>query len=593
MSQPMNNQSGLFDFRPQAVENWANKLPRGSVGKTSELIYRALHQINEQTMKPGDRFRILESLRDSVHYVTVNMGKHIKGSYPLPEKIVLIASACQAIFSHMTDGYCSVFQELKQQNVIFVDKIMLNTSIHRSLRYLQQSLLLTYKTYTAFQHDYWERLHGLYKHAEENKLAQNTVIDEFFGPKRKTSIENVYIHTLLLYMAEPYHLRLGEIDEVNRQLEAWHHHTTLRNVKHHSELLEGERLIVIELDQNQPPIVASKILITSDIKECRIIDNTKLLIRLKTELEKIIADRKNTNTKINTRPISINLLHRLIESWSQTKKRLYLRNTLIEKINITVGMHQTHMQLLYEQHVDQISSRKDAYSGFYTKPEFESIEVKDVNAENSDIWSTIYAWTNTDVSNINAADDSQKKISDYRVKQENWTLLNESAEGFCIMSVEKNDVKIQVGEIVSLQRKSSPLRSIGVVRWIKAYGTNGIQLGGMLLAPSAISVSVSLAEKSKENQIVDRCLLLPLMKMLNRPDALLTFARQYQKGDVLQLSQANEEISYIKLNKVIADNGLVSQFTFIVLEKDNEIVRSDLEITQERLNCFNDIWDDL
>mgnify|MGYP000585565480 CR=1 FL=1 len=589
MPQSASSQSSQIDLRPQKIVNWINELPRGSVGKTSELIYKALLQINRQEMKPADRFRVLESLRESVHYVTMNLSRHLNGtSYPLPEKIVQIASACHSIHNNMTLAYYRIFDELKDQNILFVDKGMLNTAIHRSLKYLQQSLLLVYKTFSAFHHDYWEQLHKLYQYAEINRLASNSVIDNVLLKKRKTSIENEYIHALLLYLSEPYHLRPGEIEEVNLHLERWHHLVSLKTVDDASIFATDDRLIVVELDQDQPPAVIRKSPLINDIKNCRIVEISPLLEYLSKELEQRIEQPASAKSKIGVAPIRLNLLRRLVESWGQTKKRRFPRNNIVEKVNITIGLHQTHMQLLYEQHLKHLD--RDTFSGFFTKPEFEMADVTDVNSKDSDVWETVYAWTKTDVTDVDQSASSQKQITDYRVKQENWTLLNESASGFCVMSVEKQSNKIQVGEIISLQRQNSAQRIIGLVRWIKAYGPSGIQIGGMMMAPSALSVRVSHADTDTQDKIVDRCLLLPLIPMLNQPESLLTFSRQYKNGDELELTDPDKKTSSIKLNTIIADNGIVSQFLFTYVVKTQYDKDTDAEEIDELSNHFNDIW---
>ncbi len=591
MSQPASNESSQIDLRPQTIDRWINDLPRGSIGRTSELIYKALQQINQQEMKAADRFRVLESLRESVHYVTVNLSQHLNGtSYPLPEKIVQIANACHSIYNNMTRGYYSIFNEIKDQNILFVDKGMLNTTIHRSIKYLQQALLLVYKTFSAFHYDYWQQLHKLYQYAEDNKLANNSVSDNLLLKKRKTSIENEYIHALLLYLSQPYNLRPGEIEEVNLHLERWHHFASLKKINDTSIFATDDRIIVVELDQDQPPSTIRKSPLINDLENCRIVDISKLLDNLTKELQERIDSTTSAKSKTTASPLRLNLLRRLIESWGQTKKRRFPRNNIVEKVNITIGLHQTHMQLLYELHIKQLDTDKNAYSGFFTKPEFEALDVEDVNKKDADVWSTVYAWTNIDVTNVDKTAPSQKKITDYRVKQENWTLLNESATGFCVMSIEKQINKIQVGEVISLQRKDSAQRTIGLVRWIKAYGDNGIQIGGMMMAPSAQAVSVSVADTDKEDKIVDRCLLLPLMPMLNQPESILTFSRQYKNGDVLELTHPDKNTSSIKLNKLIADNGIVSQFVFAQIEKSDYEDDADTEDIDNLTDNFNDIW---
>ena len=595
MPQSLNNISSLIDFRPQAVESWVRHLPRGSVGKTSELIYKALHQISEQQMRPADRFRVLESLRNSVEYSTANMLKHIEGARnPLPDKAILISNALHAIYNYMTQGYRTVFVEMKKQNFLFIDKNILATSLHRAIRYLQQSLFLIYQTYSAFHRDYWAQLHELYTLAEQSKLTDTTIGDETLQTKRKSTIENEYIHALLLHMAEPYHLRHGEITEVNRHLERWNHLPVLSTIDDVSELTKSEVLFIIELDQDQPPLVANKEMVTSDITECRILDNSRLLRTVKDELLRLTEQKKSKKGRANEDSISITLLRRLIESWGQTQKRLYPRSSTIEKVNITVGLHNTHMQLQYEQQIKNVKTVNN-FSGTYTKPEFETIEVKDVNAQHSDIWSAIYAWTNIDTSSTKRPAPGPQQADPTDVTQENWTLLNESAHGFCIMSVEKQETKIQVGEVIGLKRAGADNRSVGIVRWIKAYGNKGIQIGGMLLSPLAISVGISRANADPDNKVIDRCLLLPSMKSLHRPDSILTFSRQYHDGDILILTQNNEEPVYICLDKTTADNGMISQYTFkehdVLRDEFNEDTQTDLSNeSQDSLHNFKDIW---
>ena len=216
------NPQPIFDIRPQAVERWVSELPRGSVGKTGQLVFNALQTIQGQDIKASDRFRVLETVRDSVHYATSNLNKHVCGvAYPLPDKVMRIASACQSIHDSMAQGYLTVFYDLQKQNSLFVDKRMLTSAIHRAMVYIEHSLLLTYEVYAAFQNEQWEQLHELYQYAELHKLSHLTVYESLGHSKKKSHITQEYLRSLLLYLAEPYHLRPGEINEVFHHLEHW------------------------------------------------------------------------------------------------------------------------------------------------------------------------------------------------------------------------------------------------------------------------------------------------------------------------------------------------------------------------------------
>jgi len=588
-----------FDVRPQAIERWLKELPRGSVGKTSELIFKALQNIDSQELKGTDRLRVLETMRDSVHYVTSNMNKHVTGvAYPLPDKIMRIASACQTIYDNMAQGYTKVFHDLQKQNSLFVDNKILTTAVHRSIVFIEHSLLITYEVYSAFYHDYWEQLHELYQYAELHKLTDSPVHDPLVQPKYKSSIKNEYIRTLLLYLAEPYHLRAGEINDVHHHLKQWSGLCELEKVKSGSELMET-KLPIVELDGDRPPKLAVNGKHNSAIENCRILNTDKLIHTLKKEHKHLSKNRPSLAKQIANDKVSISLFRRLIESWGHTRQRRFPRQLLNDKVNVTVGLHHTHMQLMYEQHLKTTEQNRDTYSGFHQpKSGFEQIEIKSVEDEHSDVWSTVYAWANTispkseqqSKRSQQAKDKQTKSIVDYRVKQDNWTLSNESAEGFGLIVTENPSNKIQVGEIISVQRKNSNERSVGLVRWMKARGGTGIEMGVMLLAPSAIPVGLIFDDPTGGDYVIDRGLILPLMQVLNRPESLLSFSRQYKPGDVLRINRPGSDNIRIKLIKLIADNGAVSQYLFTRIENTLFENKDSVSAASSDDDRFSDIW---
>lgn len=582
-----------FDCRPQAVEKWLENLPRASVGKTAELLYKALQDIHRQdNIKAVDRFRTLEALGDTVHYVILNMRKHFSGlEYPLPSKIMMIASACQSIFDYMAKGYTQAFHDLQKQSLLFVDKKTLTASVYRAITYLHRSLLITYEIYAAYHRNYWQQLHDLYHYAEIHKITTQTVADRYLSIRQKSTIKDEYLRTLLLFRAEPYHLRPGEIIQINEHIEHWYDWTAILNMEtEHSPA--GKKLLVVDLHGDHPPQYIVKTALNRTQAMCRVIDTTTLLTNLSKQLTQRIADqRSHPGRPATEKTMSIGLLQRLIESWGHTRRRRYPRQQIFEKVNVTIGLHSTHMQLIYEIHVADSSATKNTYSGF-KKPKYESIDIKGVGNESVDIWSTVYAWAADNKSNqeSTAISDEQDDILTYRVKQDNWTLLNESANGFSLMSVEKQTNKIQVGELLSLQRPGSSVREIGIVRWMKAYSNTGVEMGGMFLAPSAIPVGLISEDRRRGDKIVNRGLLLPLMTTLNQPESIITFSRHFKTNDIIRINQPGQTDFNIKLTKLIADNDTISQFLFVRLEHQLPELNPDESSAEIDLSRYKDVW---
>ena len=273
----------------------------------------------------------------------------------------------------------------------------------------------------------------------------------------------------------------------------------------------------------------------------------------------------------------------------------YPRQTMNSQVNVTIGLHHAHMQLMYEQHLKDTEHDKQAYSGFQQNSGFESIEIKAIENKDSDVWSTVYAWANNSSTNQSLppqqhANTQAESIVDYRVKQDNWTLVNESAEGLALMCPENLSSKVQVGEVISVQRKNSTERSIGLVRWMKARGKTGINMGVMLLAPSAKPVGIIVDDPTQGDCVIDRGLLLPLMQTLNRPESLISFSRQYKPGDILRINQPGRDNRKIKLVKLIADNGTISQFLFTWIKQIQNDDPAETTNEQSEADQFKEIW---
>lgn len=574
-----------FDTRPQALAQWINNLPRGSIGKTAEMLYKALSLINTQTMKPASRFKTLETLRPSIHYVTFNMHKHMNGNIqPLNNKIMQVASASRAIFDLMSNGYRNIFHELQKHNSLFVDKKMLCTSLHRATTYINRSLMLCYETYAAYHHKYWEQLHELYEYAEVHKIENQHIIDSLLYSKRKSTVFEEYVRNVLLYLAEPHHLAIGEIHKVNNIIEQVSGLLTLEHISNEVEL-DKIKSPTIELDQDQAPQLPGKSPLTSSLEHCRIVNTTQITDFIKKQYQEL-AQQDGANP--NDPKSHLYLLNKLIESWGGIKRRRFARQQVFEKVNITISLHHTHMQLLYDAIANKNEADRQHTESQYGSA-YESIEVKAIDTENQDVWSTVYNWANNN--NISDYGDTKNKTQESTcVTHDDWVLTNESAEGFCLLSAINQAEKMQVGEIISIQRKGFPQRSIGIIRWIKFYGTQSIEMGGVLISPQAQAISIICSDADNNDRIIDRGLLIPGIEALNRPQALLAFSRQHNTNDIVNINFINNDEDTIKIDTLISDNGTVSQFHFTTINKHGDIDKSTLTADQIEDQRFEDIW---
>jgi hypothetical protein len=199
----------------------------------------------------------------------------------------------------------------------------------------------------------------------------------------------------------------------------------------------------------------------------------------------------------------------------------------------------------------------------------------------------------------------------------NWKVINSSAQGLCIQNSHCRAGLVQVGELVSITDPVVPLRaedaskssklnaSLGVVRWVRAFGTgtgsrfgsgsansvlsagsgsnkDGIVMGDEVLARSVLPVRVLRDERNPIEQVnngssaldsnedigVGENALIVACKVKNTIlQTLLTPSFLYQSGDRLTATQGGRSRK-MQLQNCLQTNGLFSQYSLVDVATD-------------------------
>jgi hypothetical protein len=100
-----------------------------------------------------------------------------------------------------------------------------------------------------------------------------------------------------------------------------------------------------------------------------------------------------------------------------------------------------------------------------------------------------------------------------------WHVRDVSPQGLLITQEEESGVRFRIGDVLGIQRTSLPGHwSVGLVRWFRAHGEKGIEVGVELAAPDAQPASVRPVD---ESQVPSPALLLPPVDAVHRPATLL------------------------------------------------------------------------
>ena len=588
-----------FDTSHRGIEKWLEELPRASVGNCAKILFAVLHETNTQKIGVPERTRLLEALREPVHYVNHSMLKYYLGTaFPLPKKNKKIADANREIYLKMAIGYAIAIEDLLTRSSLFLDKQMLTMLIHRALSYFIGVLITTYQIYSLIPPGVWYNIHKLYEFSERKKIHTTNITDTEIPHQKKTSIRDEYIRILLLSLSSPNHLYQGEVDNVFHNLEQW---TDLAKLTTAAGNKDTEQVAVM-LNSDEPPqhLKIERAVITD--ANFRIIDTSALLGMIDMEMQKENEDKATNTFILINKPearLSRDLLRRLRISWGMFSKRAYARKERNTRMEITIGLSATHVAIL--ESVYNINGGVDTHENddsqlirlVNAKTEYSSREVKSETDTSPDVWDMIYEQGKLQMvpsGSSQTASYLSDESSTVYCTTDSWTLSNESAGGYCIKCSANCGNSTQVGELVGL-KISNNIRdswSLGIIRWMQNYGEGGVQIGGQFIGRGAIPVGISKAF-GDEGHGLQSALLIPGIKATGRPGTLITHATYYRIGHIVTLHLKLQTLK-IKLLREYRETGLYSEFEYEqVLEKTVETG----DESQPEAEDFNDVWKSL
>lgn len=588
---------GAFNISHKKVDKWLSDLPRANVGETAKLVFKALVETNRLKYSYKERARFLEELRPTTQFVTSAMRKHFVGtSFPLPKKSQRVAAATREIYSQLALGYIICIEDLLTSSILFTDKKLLVTLIHRAISCLGRVLLTSYQVYSPYPDKIWSKIHKLYKYAEEHKLLRVEVMDNQRLFVKKSSVNEEVSRILLLSLASPYRLRQGEVHKVNNTLERWTVKNQLFQITQ-GEIVQG--CFAVNLETDAPPRNIALVNKDCNPDDCRTIDTESLAETIRDEIQNTQDAGQTTITGIemSSPDLSHDLLRRLLTAWAVIAKRNFPRTDKHERVLVAIGLSASH-QIICDsarrqspQSRNRQKDKSNNTSPFSGKSQFDSSDVNNVSVDQPDVWNLVYptelseGYTALDADKISKVVNPDKK-DDLLYHAESWAILNESASGYCIQNKSCHETTVQVGELMSIRRSGDGHTwkwGVGVIRWMKYSDETGINLGIEMLTPDAAAVGIKAGIDDADVDF-QRTLMLPELNAINQASTIITNPVPFRVGNQLKMKIVGKEID-IKLSKQLQNTGLFAQFQYEMV--DSAPVEED---NWEEKSDFNNVW---
>ncbi|WP_455223363.1 hypothetical protein [Kaarinaea lacus] len=600
-----------FDTRSKKIDAWLRQLPLGDTGECARRIYHALKEINRLDISAKDRWRVLELLTPRILDLTASLARHYTNQMlPIPEKDQKVAALCIELHSELALGYKILIDEVWSKPLNFLNTKPVAGMIYRALYHLYQVLLTAYEIYIDPPNNTWIHIHQLYLYAEDNRLTH--IIARDISPKGtipRASIGDIYIQVVLLGLLSPFRLRQTDTKKVVKALKDWSKHCKIYPADQYEEKT-GQVLIKQNSDYAPGYYFVDN---TINHVYTRTLDTSALVSHISDEVVSH-PSRIEQNTSIYDLPPDV--IRLLIITWGGKARRLFSRTAKENELAVSVGISATHFMItnmqklhtsldekgtyaeliksfaadqfsIYADLLDREELRFDSGAHFEVAPLF---GISSIDNASSDVWDNDFSSKELGYSyNLKLWQQGKMKTPTTSYQTLHWENLNESANGYCLLSnlMEGTPhIKVQVGELIGTRNdklKKEEALVIGIIRRLKSTD-KGVELGIQKLSPSADAVAICMAHQRNIQGKYQRALLLPAMKPRHLSITLVA-GKAFKVGDDVILNKHGFSTK-IHLTKIVETTGEFNQFEFSV----QKVIGLESKQATEQAKNFDSVW---
>jgi hypothetical protein len=532
-------------LRVKTLRQWLIELPTANNQKATQLFIDQVHAINQSRYPLHERIQLLDTLRPTARQLLLTLKQQTKKAIiPLSRRARDAYRLSQALLEVMANGYKIVLHDLNAQNSHKEhDELQLREAIYVAIQYLSRQLVEAYLVYAPAPVGVWHDLHQLYNYSEEREINALPLDDPYpdFSLPMHYTIDLAYKRMLLLALAEPHHMMQAEADDIFYLVSAWTGACHLLPVD--NTPVNGE--YAMDMASDKPPRFISRD-IAWEATDARIIDLGEVKLRLEVQLQRIL--RTSLDTIDHNEQQSLverhqrDMLLRLTEAWHGALARSTVRHTIHNQVQLATGLSASHYYLS---------------SGDIFTPELDELKLKTEEIEPT-VFATAYETA--------MQKDSFHLNKTYNIRP--WWQHNTSESGAALAcSTNCENTHIKVGEAVAYRDEDEPTShwKLGVVRWLRADPDDGIDLGIMNLANTAVPIAIKALKGPGFGTDYFRGLLIPKQVSLQQTRSVLVPAAVYDVHSELAVNM-KQRLFYIRLKSLLRSTNEFSQFTFDVLE---------------------------
>ncbi|HKQ30181.1 MAG TPA: hypothetical protein VJS66_02750 [Burkholderiales bacterium] len=524
------------ETNPKYARAWIESLSPLSNLESAGELHQGLRALNRVDLEPGKRLELMqlyevpvreacESLQSAFHRV----------SFPMPSKLRRLAGFVCQLHTEMARGYMMCLLGLAKTWLMpWRRRQTIASPAERALYHYSEVLLRSYQLYLPYPVEAWRNAHAAYGLVEMQGAQDDKVNAEEGQETLSLSVSQRYRRLLLLGVANPYQMPFNECTIAYRFLGRWIDQVSISG---DAPLRDGSTTFVIDLAADAPPAGFGRAPITASNSNIRWLDLGEL-----TRTLHVMLRRLEKGETVNTLQLGIDcldsachdMLQRLHRAFAQTVSRRHSRIKRHETIMICAGIGALHF----------FAGGQKPFSGPTAEASF-AADAKDDEAyvpldEPADSMSAL---------RVTPAPET------FRIDR--WRVQDVCPQGLMISQDSEGSVRFRVGDVVGIQRISSPGHwSVGLVRWCKAQTDGGIEVGIELIAPDVTPASMTPVA---DGEAARPALMLPAVEATGARASVIVSSGMIQVGSDCFLADANQPTRRVRILDVLERTSSIEQ----------------------------------
>lgn len=530
-TQPLASTPHPLQFTDGAsCRHWIEQLTLTNVQLTQQVLTGQLASLGAAQLAPLERLKILETLREPVHFVQDESSKRYAGKpLPLEPNEAAAWSNTIGLWQEMSRNYQQCLKAYREGDLAIAPHAALVTM--RCLRMLGSILLDHYRIYRQPPGSIWRALHELYAFGESHGFARIRVQDHFAKRDPDSSCAESYAQALLVHLANPFSLSVRQMAFVSRWLQRW---ATLVGLATQPLPSGPIPSLAIDLTSSGGVVFGTGL---EPQPHLRYLDLEQLSKTLRQTINLLKQGQTPGQLDLGEdarQPGCENLLMLLYVQWCRAgTARAEERSKHDEPANVCFGLAAAHM------HVG--SGR-----GFRQPGELTSRERQDMDT---------YGYITRTEHEVGARNE----------ELELWQILNQSASGFmCIQRESGTRGRVSHNQLLAVRRATGRNFYLGMVQWLRMEESGELYCGVRLFpgTPQSISVRPSSFTPTSNGRY-ERALLLPEVPAPATPATLILPAGWFQSGRFVEVFSDRKQVA--KLLNLLEKGGDFDRGTIVVV----------------------------